>query len=415
MSDQKVNDVRAEIDRYLVRHGMEVNTRNRANVAQGVKKWRDGYRAFKADELKAAAAPKPIARSSAQDEADVAEWLSAINKKRKQDADRLDTGVGQAPLEIGFGPGQVSFGSAVEAAKIWREQRQQAVNAAREQEVVRAASEQQAEDARVHKLLHEPDTSAIYEKYRHAVQPLSLANLETYSQHWTVDELRRQAEAARNIAALEVANVMTGEVTNEEWRMASDWIDANNLDPTFASSWGIAITVLVEDRVIRKRDVPKIKIIPDPERKIVPERPAEERLPQGRAAQEAQRLADTLREIRQTLGSYLTEIEIHDSVNPAEDAVVFNLYDSLLGREITRDAVRKAFFYAALKIRGSRPSGFRDSEIETWATDQPAMHQVSASEYKRQMAMFGDVRVSRVPDPTASLLKEIVKNTARTG
>jgi hypothetical protein len=77
--------------------------------------------------------------------------------------------------------------------------------------------------------------------------------------------------------------------------------------------------------------------------------------------------------------------------------------------------VRKAFFYAALKIRGQRPSGFGDDEIESWATDQPAMHQVSAEEYRRQMSLYGDVSLSRVPSKETALLEQIAKNTARKG
>lgn len=80
--------------------------------------------------------------------------------------------------------------------------------------------------------------------------------------------------------------------------------------------------------------------------------------------------------------------------------VLFKTYDSMMGKPISRDAVRKAYFYATPKIKGQRPSGFADDEIESWATDATAMLQVSAEEYKRQIEKYGDVSLSRLPNET---------------
>lgn len=414
-------DLREEVDFYNKKHGREtegeVGYRHFLNAVYLNPGWLRRLPAYKEQQRKQELnQDRPKQTTSAQDDALRNEWLAAVNQKRKRDAESSTYGVPLTPLEIGAAPGMVSPESALVQAKVWFEERTKSAAAAREQEVQRTVREQQIEDARINKILHSPmpKNDPIWSKYARVVEHLTDESLDTLQQQ-SVEDLRRQIEAAKNVAALEVSDVMTGVVTPGEWAKAHDFITANFLNPTQPSSWGIAIGVLVEHKVIRKRQTPTVVVIPDPQLPVVEDRPVTETRPQGRAAQEAQRLADTLREIRAKLGEYLEEIESHDSVNPAEDVVVFNLYDSLLGKEITRDAVRKAYFYAALKIRGSRPSGFTDDEIEAWATDQTAMNQVSAAEYKRQMTLYGDVRLHRVPDPTNALLKELVQNTARKG
>jgi hypothetical protein len=248
-------EVLSEIDLYLRKHRKEVNDAERARAAQGVKRWRDAYKQAKAEALKVAAAPKPEVMMSASDDLLVADWISSVNKKRVRDAERSRSGVPLAPLEIGMAPGMISPSSALEQARVWWSERVKSTAAAREAEATRVTNEQQAEQARAYKLTHEPRPASdkVWSKYRDASQPLTRAALETYSQNWNFDELRRQAEAARNIAQLEIADYMTGEVSQHEWQLATDFINTNNLDPTFASSWGLAISYLVEVGVESER------------------------------------------------------------------------------------------------------------------------------------------------------------------
>jgi hypothetical protein len=157
---------------------------------------------------------------------------------------------------------------------------------------------------------------------------------------------------------------------------------------------------------IEKKGVPEGKV---PE---AIERPVQESQPMGRAAEQAQRESDTLRDIRGTFGDYLTEVD-QSQAEPVAAPILFHAYDRMLQTRatVTRESVRKHLFQSALQF-GKKLNGFTDDEIESF-TDQSAMHQVSAAEYKRQMAMYGDVRLSRVPSKETSLLEQIVKNTTR--
>ena len=209
------------------------------------------------------------------------------------------------------------------------------------------------------------------------------------------------------------ANSLGTEFTPDEAARIDAFVKANNLDFT-SPSYEAAFQVLVAEKIIRREPVawPKLQAV-KPELPEFVERPPAVTQPQGRAAEQAQREADTLADIRGMFKDYLDEIEQNDIT--VEPGVLFNAYDELLKNRIPidRSTVRKAIFYSWLR-QGRKPAGFSDDEIESF-NDQGAMQQVSAEEYKRQMKLYGDVRLSRVPSRETALLEQIVKNTTRKG
>jgi len=82
--------------------------------------------------------------------------------------------------------------------------------------------------------------------------------------------------------------------------------------------------------------------------------------------------------------------------------------------ELTRENVRRSLFYAILKVRGQRPavSAFTNEEVDGWV-NAAEMGKISAVEHRRQLERWGNVSLSRVPNETNELLKELVTKLGR--
>jgi hypothetical protein len=408
MSDT-TRDLMVVVDEYLVRTNRKINERNRLMVIGTNPAWRSRYKAWKeVQKQKALNATRPVPTTSAQDQAVVKEWLDGENSRRRAHNDQLTTGVGLPMLELGYSAGMITFENALFAAREAHAEKVQAYDDALVANTKAFIEYGRAEEQRAGDILTKPyPAKGIGRKHldNFDVVPMTDETLAYYAEHYTPVDLMATKNVQRNLAASSLGTTFS---PAEESRLDA-FLLANQLD-IIEGCYVAAFKVLCDEKVIRRTPMSVQPVtIPEPKLPTVTERPVEASEPQGRAAQEAQRLADTLREIRSLFGEYLSEIEQHDAKNPAEDIVIFNAYDEMLKNriEITREQVRKHFFYAALKTRGERPSGFTDSEIDSWVAGTET-HNMSAAETKRQLEQYGNLSISRMPDKTQELLKTLV-------
>lgn len=417
MSEQQV-DLLDLVDAYLRRTGREVNERNRLNAIYTNGSWAKRWPAYKAAQAKKKLhAERPKQTIPQQDTALVAEWLEFENKRRTEFNATLTSGVGLPKLEIGFANGQISFDNALFAARQWFKEKEEAYEDSVNANLVAKQHFINAENKRANKILHQPyPADGIGRKFldRYDVgiitEELAAAYVRDYIDIENGPQLLRDLQRTqRDIAAMNLGTTFS----DDEARRIDAFVKANNLD-FLAPSYEAAFQALVAEGVIRRAPMswPESTATKPELPEVKATTPVEAR-PQGRAAEQAQREKDTLRDIRATLKDYIEEVEQNDQ--PVPDQVVFNAYDELLKNRIPidRSTVRKAIFYSWLR-QGRKPAGFSDDEIESF-TDRNAMQQVSAEEYKRQMALYGDVRLSRVPNKETALLEQIVKNTTRKG
>lgn len=405
-------DLLEVVREYLQRVGREDTERNRLNAIYTNPNWMKRWPAYKAAQKKAAMnAPRQKPTTKPEDQALVEQWLAMRNEQIKKYNESLTTGIGLPKLEIGYANFQITFEKALYEAREWFSSRQQeyddTVTAAGRARVQYIESENQ----RANNLIHRPidQNDPIYLKYKIRLTPLTDQQLDDYSK-WPVDDLRKGIEFTKSQAALNIN--LNGPLTEHEWACVTRFVQTNNLDPMGVENFETAALLLAEHNVIRRKDLGPVTVDIEPPKLPEPiARPVVEPEPQGRAAEQSRRERDTIRDCRKVLNEYLIEIEQGDE--PVPDGVVFAAYDSLLKTRtpIDRRSVRKAVFYATLKT-GRKPSGYLDDEIESFI-DQTEMQQVSAEEYKRQMALYGDVRLGRVPSKENALLEQIVKNTTR--
>lgn len=421
-------DALAELDAYCARYG-----KSRSEAAQTVQRWREAVKADKAEKLKSAALSKPEIKTTASDDALIEEWRTEVNKTRAANNARLQYGVGEHMLEIGYGNGKLSPQSALSQAQFWFAEKRQAYDDAVVADAKAFQEYGRAEEQRAVAILREPyPATGIGRKHLEAydVVPMTDETLAYYAEHYTPQDLMNTKIVQRNMAAATLGTTFT---PDEEVRLDA-FLLANQLD-IVEGSYIAAFKVLVEEQVIRRKPIAwSGPSIIEPKLPEVVERSAPESQHQGRAAEFAQREADTLRDIRMSLGEYLTEIEQHDSCGPVndnthlseeeykakvlQDTVIFKLYEDLMGdgvatfqKPITRESVRKSYFYATLAVKGQRASGFTDDEVNAWYGDSE-LHNLSAEETKRQLAKYGNVSLSRV-DKTQELLKDLVSKLGR--
>jgi hypothetical protein len=419
MSNEQIVNVLDEIDFYLRKHGKELTRDNRARAAQGVKKWRDGYKDAMAQESKKTQAANRVARADAasttpENEALALEWLAYTNEQRRQSNAAQTTGVGLPMLEIGYGNGQITMQNAVYAATLWFAERQEAADDAKFAAAKAYQQYNEAENARANAILHQPyPATGIGRKFldEYDVVVLTDESANWYCEHFTPDNLISTRNVQRNLAA---ASLDTKFLPEEIARIDAFML-ANNLD-IVEGSFRAAFQVLVAENIIRRTPTKMLEpTIKDPVMPKVEQRRKVERQPQGRAAEQAQREADMLADIKAAFGDVVEDISNHDSV-PVEDAVLVAAYEELMRAraELSRENIRKAIFYAILKVRGQRPahSAFTNEEVDGWVYAAEA-NTISAEESRRQLALWGDVKLSRVPDKTNELLKELVVKLGR--
>lgn len=409
-------DLLEVVDEYLRRTGREIDERNRLNAIYGNPGWLKRWPAYKAAQKKAAMnAPRQKPTTKPEDQALVEQWLAMRNEQIRAYNESLTTGVGLPKLEIGYANFQITFEKALYEAREWFESRQQeyddtvtAAGRARQQFL-------QAENERANKLLHQPidPNDPIYLKYKIRLTPISDAQLDDYAK-WPVADLQQAIDHVKYQAGLNIN--LNGALTEHEWACITRFVQTNGLDPMAQENYETAALILTEHNVIRRKALGPVTVYIEPPKLPTPVvRPVVETQPMSRAQEQLQRENELIAEIKMKFGEYATEISDNDSV-PLENAVLFEAYRELMETrsELNRENVRRAIFYAILKIRGSRPahSAFTNEEVDGFA-EAGDMSDVSSEELKRQLTKWGDFKRSRMPNETNALLKQLVAQLGR--
>ncbi len=406
MSTETTVDLMELVDAYLVRTGREINERNRLNAIYTTASWAKRYPAWKQKQKdKKANETRPRVMPDQQKQALVAEYLTFENKRRKDYNAALTTGVGLPMLELGYGSGQVTFENAVFAAEQWFAEKVQSYD----DNVVASAKAfkqfAEAEEQRAVTILSKPMASddPMYRKYKHLLTPIREDLINDYAKLVLEDEKKGTHDWDNAIAFVvnQAETALVTEFSSPERARIISFLKVNELDPMAENNWTTVFLILQESQIIRRAPVSWSSPTGEPKLPKFVERPAPETQPQGRAAEQIQREKDTLADIRAAFGDALETVQSRDTVNPTEDAVLFQAYSSLMQQksELSLENIRKAIFYAILQCRGQRPaySAYSQAEVEGWQSGAE-LGSVTASEHDYEMRTYGDVRLSRVQE-----------------
>ena len=407
-------DLLEVVREYLQRVGREDTERNRLNAIYTNPNWMKRWPTYKAAQKKAAMnAPRQKPTTKPEDQALVDQWLAMRNEQIKAYNESLTTGIGLPKLELGYANFQITPEKALYEAREWFEERQQEYD-----DTVTAAGRArvqyiQADNDRANKLLHQPIdlNDPIYLKYRVRLTPLTDQQLDDYAK-WPVDDLQRGIAFTKSQAALTID--LNGALSEHEWACVIRFVQTNGLDPMAQENYETAALILTEHNVIRRKELGPVTVNIEPPKLPEPVIRPVETQPMSRAQEQMQRENDLIAEIKAKFGEYATEISDNDSV-PLENTVLLEAYSELMKNraELSRENVRKALFYAILKIRGQRPahSAFTNEEVDGFNSGD--MSDVSSEELKRQLTKWGDFKRSRMPDETIGLLKQLVAQQGR--
>jgi len=422
VSTEKNNtgSVLTEIDLYLKKHGKPITRDNRARAAQGVAKWRNGWKDAMAEETKKSQAANRAAKANSSDVADDEAigyaFIEQANREIDQRNAQRTSGAYEQPLVLGQ---NISIASAIEQGKLWWA----GVEQDHDDKVTAAGRTliemEKAAHAHANRVMHQRDENdPIYLKYKHLLTPLTEEQAREINLLLVKDVVKGPREYKETIARCQfvAAEALCTTVLPEEWDRVYRWIQTFELDPWAEENWSNGFLVLRDHGIIR-RTLPPMPKIEAPQKPKADSRRqvAREKLPQGRAQEQMQREADMLADIKAVFGDVVEDISSHDSV-PVEDAVLVEAYSELMKAraELTRENIRKAIFYAILKVRGQRPahSAFTNEEVDGFVYAAEA-GKISAEETKRQLEKYGDVSTARVPDKTQALLQELVGKLGR--